>query len=145
MLLSMDKNHQFRSRSVDDLGEIAGKLLQTFPKGRIFAFYGEMGAGKTTFIKSLCNELQVEDTVSSPTFAIVNVYRTEKGSYINHFDCYRMNSLEEAYDIGYEDYFFSGDYCFVEWPDKIESLLPDEAVKVEVVIDKETNDRLIIC
>lgn len=141
----MIKQHQFRSRSVDDLGEIAVMLLKSFPESRIFAFYGEMGAGKTTFIKFLCDELKVEDTVSSPTFAIVNVYATLEGRFINHFDCYRMNSIEEAYDIGYEDYFFSGDYCFVEWPGKIESLLPEDTVKVEVVIDKETNERVIRC
>lgn len=141
----MKKNYQFSSRSVDDLDEIADRLLKAFPDHRIFAFYGEMGAGKTTIIKSLCQVLNVEDSVSSPTFAIVNVYQTADGSYINHFDCYRMKSIEEAFDIGYEDYFFSGDYCFVEWPEKIEILLPEEAVRVEIIIDKESGQRNISC
>ena len=128
-------------KTIEDLGGIAKKLLTTYPESRIFAFYGEMGAGKTTFIKSLCGLLQVVDTISSPTFAIINVYQTNDGDQVNHFDCYRMKSIEEAYDIGYEDYFFSGDYCFIEWPDKIESLLPGDIIKVIIQVDKTTGAR----
>ena len=128
-------------KTIEDLGGIAKMLLATYPKNRIFALYGEMGVGKTTFIKSLCGLLQVDDAVSSPSFAIINVYRTTDGDQVNHFDCYRMNSIEEAYDIGYEDYFFSGDYCFIEWPDIIESLLPEDTIKVFIQIDKATGAR----
>lgn len=130
------------SKSVNDLFDIAKTLLGKYPQNRIFAFYGEMGAGKTTFIKVLCQELSVEDVVSSPTFALVNVYRTSIGDSVNHFDCYRMKSQEEAYDIGYEDYFYGGDRCLIEWPEKIESLLPGETVKVSIVIDQFTGNRV---
>lgn len=138
----METRHQFVSKSVGDLDELAGKLLDAYPERRIFALYGEMGAGKTTFIKALCRVLNVEDTVSSPTFAIVNVYKTNGDSLVNHFDCYRMKSAEEAYDIGYEDYFYGGDYCFIEWPEIIEKLIPDDAVNVMIKVNKETGERI---
>ena len=139
----MKKNHHFTCRSVGELDAIATALLKAWPDHRIFALYGEMGAGKTTFIKALCRVLQVEDSVSSPTFAIVNVYRTRDESFVNHFDCYRMKSIEEAYDIGYEDYFYGGDHCFIEWPEIIEPLLPEDAIKVDISVDKDTGMRLV--
>ncbi len=138
----MEKKYRHVSRGVHDLGPIAVSLLEAFPENRVFALYGEMGAGKTTFIKALCQVLQVEDTVSSPTFAIVNVYKTRTDSLVNHFDCYRMKSVEEAFDIGYEDYFYGGDYCFVEWPEVIEALIPGDAVRVSIVLDKDTGERV---
>jgi tRNA threonylcarbamoyladenosine biosynthesis protein TsaE len=124
-------------KSVSDINHIAERFLQAFPADRIFAFYGDMGAGKTTFIKALCEEMQVLDNVTSPTFALINEYKTGKGNTIFHFDFYRIKSLSEAYDFGYEDYFYSGDYCFIEWPELIESLLPTIAIKVLI---RETED-----
>ena len=99
---------------------------------KVFAFYGAMGAGKTTFIKALCEELGVEETITSPTFAIINEYRDGGGNSIFHFDFYRINKLEEAFDFGYEDYFYSGNLCFIEWPERIEPLLPAGTVKVYI-------------
>lgn len=120
-----------------DLAPAAVKLLNTFPDARIFAFYGKMGAGKTTFIKAICAELKVLDVVASPTFAIVSAYNTDGNEMIYHFDFYRIKKLEEVFDIGYEEYFFSGEYCFVEWPEMIEPLLPDGTVKVKISGDEE--------
>jgi len=130
------------SKDISDLPGVASRLLEAFPESRIFAFYGAMGAGKTTFIKALCAVLDVQDTVSSPTFAIVNVYKTSGEALVNHFDCYRMRSAEEAYDIGYEDYFYSGDYCFIEWPEIIEQLIPEDAVKVRIEVNEESGFRM---
>ena len=138
---TMKDNYQLISKSVGDLDEIAGKLLDAYEGHRIFALYGEMGSGKTTFIKAACKLLRVEDAISSPTFAIVNVYKTADGRFVNHFDCYRMKSIEEAYDIGYEDYFYAGDYCFIEWPEIIEPLLPEGTVTVKIHIDKASGVR----
>jgi tRNA threonylcarbamoyladenosine biosynthesis protein TsaE len=104
----------------------------------IFAFYGKMGAGKTTFIKALCKALGVEDEVNSPTFAIVNEYRSEStAELIYHFDFYRIKKVEEVYDLGYEDYFYSGALCFIEWPELIEELLPEDTKKISI---EENND-----
>ena len=100
---------------------------------KVFAFYGSMGAGKTTFVKAVCEELGVEDVITSPTFAIINEYRSEaRDLTIYHFDFYRIKKLEEVYDMGYEDYFYSGALCFIEWPELIEDLLPEDAVKVSI-------------
>ena len=103
------------------------------PSPSVVAFYGKMGAGKTTFIKALCEELGVEDVITSPTFAIVNEYTIEeRGESIYHFDFYRIQRLEEVYDMGYEDYFYSGNLCLIEWPELIEEILPDEAIRVTI-------------
>ncbi|MBR2380295.1 MAG: tRNA (adenosine(37)-N6)-threonylcarbamoyltransferase complex ATPase subunit type 1 TsaE, partial [Paraprevotella sp.] len=98
----------------------------------VFAMYGKMGVGKTTFTKAICKCLGVEDVINSPTFAIVNEYRSDSGELIYHFDFYRIKKLEEVYDMGYEDYFYSGALCFIEWPELIEDLLPENAVKVTI-------------
>ena len=119
-------------KSLSEINNIAAKFIQAHPADRIFAFYGEMGAGKTTFIKALCEEMKVLDYVTSPTFALINEYKTESNQTIFHFDFYRIKDLSEAYDFGYEDYFYSGDYCFIEWPELIETLLPSIAVKVTI-------------
>ena len=114
------------------LQETARMLLNNFPNDRIFAFYGAMGAGKTTFIKAICHELGSTDYVTSPTFALINEYSTTEGSVIYHFDFYRIKKLEEAFDLGYEDYIYSGNYCFIEWPEMIEQLLPEGIVEVRI-------------
>lgn len=114
---------------------VADELMATFQESRIFAFYGHMGSGKTTFIRAICKTLQSDDTVTSPTFAIVNEYRTATGKSLFHFDFYRLKKLEEAYDLGYEDYFYGGDYCLIEWPEKVESLLPPSYVEVKISED----------
>jgi len=101
-------------------------------KGLVIAFYGKMGAGKTTFIKALCEELGVEDVITSPTFAIVNEYSLPSQEALYHFDFYRIKKLEEVYDMGYEDYFYSGNLCLIEWPELIEELLPENALRVTI-------------
>jgi tRNA threonylcarbamoyladenosine biosynthesis protein TsaE len=119
----------FKNISLSDLPEIAEELLKN-SSSKIILFYGEMGAGKTTFIKQICKKLGVADTISSPTFSIVNEYLTSSGEIVYHFDFYRLNNESEALDIGVEEYFYSGNLCLIEWPEKINSLLPDNAIKV---------------
>lgn len=119
--------------STAELNAVAKELL-AFAKGdKFFIFEGEMAAGKTTFIKSFCEVLGVEDVVSSPTFSIVNEYESPNG-LVYHFDFYRLKNIQEAYDIGYEEYFYGGDYCLIEWPSKVEELLPEKYIKVEIEI-----------
>jgi tRNA threonylcarbamoyladenosine biosynthesis protein TsaE len=123
--------------SLLDLEEAAKRLLDFSGAQKMFVFYGDMGAGKTTFIKALCAQLGVKETVSSPTFSIVNEYEGD-GQRIYHFDFYRIKSIQEAYDIGYEEYFYSGDICLVEWPEKIEELLPEHYIKIRITtVDPE--------
>jgi tRNA threonylcarbamoyladenosine biosynthesis protein TsaE len=121
---------------LDQLSLIANELVSNFPSSRVFAFYGKMGSGKTTMIQEICKSLQSSDRVTSPSFSIVNEYFTSSGSAIYHFDFYRLKSIEEAFDLGYEDYFFSGHYCLIEWPEKIESLLPEDHTKVTISEDE---------
>ena len=118
--------------SLESIREAARELIQHIGEHRVFAFYGEMGAGKTTFIKAICEELGGEDVITSPTFAIVNEYSLPDGDCIYHFDFYRIKKLEEVYDMGFEDYFYSGALCFIEWPELIEEVLPEDAVKVNI-------------
>ena len=129
--------------SLDQLDEIASRLLEKYPEKRVFAFYGSMGAGKTTFIKAICRQLFVRDIVNSPTFAIVNEYLRENGGSIFHFDLYRLKSWQEMLDIGYEDYFYSGNYCFIEWPEKVENLIPDNTVRIKIELSEERDQRVI--
>ena len=124
--------------SLDTIHEAAKEFLQNMGDGKVFAFYGKMGAGKTTFVKAICEELGVEDVITSPTFALVNEYTAGDGSPVYHFDFYRINDLREAFDFGYEEYFYSGDLCLVEWPEKIEQLLPDNTMTVRITVDSDT-------
>jgi tRNA threonylcarbamoyladenosine biosynthesis protein TsaE len=128
-------------RSLHDLHKAAKQFIDMAGSHRVFAFHGGMGAGKTTFIKAICGELGVADNITSPSFALVNEYLTETGESIYHFDCYRLKTIHEAYDIGAEEYFYSGNYCFIEWPERIEALLPNDAVMVEIwVADDESRE-----
>ena len=118
--------------TIEQLPQISRQLLDTYPEERFFAFFGKMGVGKTTLIKALCDHLGVQQNVCSPTFAIINEYCGGDGEPIYHFDFYRLKNLDEAFDIGYEEYFYSGCYCFTEWTEKIEPLLPDHYLRIEI-------------
>ena len=129
---------EIRINTLADINEAAKQFIANMGDSKVFAFYGKMGAGKTTFVKAVCEELGVDDVITSPTFAIVNEYQSATtGDSIFHFDFYRIKKLEEVYDMGYEDYFYSGSLCFLEWPELIEELLPEDAVKVTI---EETPD-----
>ena len=127
------------SSSPEDLINIVEKILKKYPSQRIFALKGPMGVGKTTFMIYLCRFLKCKNTVSSPTFSIVNEYELASGNMLYHFDFYRIKNLKEAVDIGLDDYFYSGNYCFMEWAEKIEPLLPPETHIIEIEIDKIGN------
>ena len=124
---------EIKIQSLESIHEAAREFIAAMGDNTVFALYGKMGAGKTTFVKALCEELGVTDVITSPTFAIVNEYRSdETGELIYHFDFYRIKKLSEVYDMGYEDYFYSGALCFIEWPELVEELLPGDAVKVTI-------------
>ena len=129
--------------SLDEIGKAAREFVTAMGDRTVFAFYGKMGAGKTTFIKAVCEELGVEDVINSPTFAIVNEYVDGKGEPIYHFDFYRIKNLQEVMDIGYEDYVYSGNVCFMEWPELIENLLPDDAVKVTIEEEMDGSRKVV--
>lgn len=128
--------------SIEDLGAVAKEILSEMSDSRIFAFKGAMGAGKTTLIKSFCEVLEVSEVVSSPTFALVNEYSDKNSEPVYHFDFYRIKKIEEVYDIGYEEYFYSDFYCFIEWPELVSSLLPEKYVEVNIQVE-EDEQRLI--
>lgn len=131
--------------SLDDIRTAAKAFIEQMDQNTVFAFYGKMGAGKTTFIKAVCEELGVSDVVNSPTFSIVNEYRSDDtGELIYHFDFYRIQKIDEVYDMGYEDYFYSGTLCFIEWPELIEDLLPGDVVKVTIE-ENEDGTRSLQC
>jgi tRNA threonylcarbamoyladenosine biosynthesis protein TsaE len=132
---------QLTAQSTSDLPYIASSLLNYAGNQKIFLFYGDMGAGKTTFIKSLCEYLGTREIVTSPTFSIVNEYGGE-GNRIYHFDFYRLKNQSEALDLGYEEYFYSGNYCFIEWPEKIADLLPPHYIRVSIQV-LDNNGRLL--
>ena len=128
---------EIRIDNLENIREAAKSFINEIGDRKVFAFYGKMGAGKTTFIKAICEELGVEDVITSPTFAIINEYTPNSplltlNSPIFHFDFYRIKKLEEVYDMGYEDYFYSGALCFIEWPELIEEVMPEDAVKVTI-------------
>lgn len=127
---------------LEDIHNAAKLFVEHMGDNKVFAFYGSMGVGKTTFVKAICEELGVEETITSPTFAIVNEYKSENVGAIFHFDFYRINKLEEAFDFGYEDYFYSGNICFIEWPELVEPILPEDIV--EVVISEMDNGQRVV-
>jgi tRNA threonylcarbamoyladenosine biosynthesis protein TsaE len=133
----------FEVAHLDQLDKVAKTLAAVAAEANVFAFYGPMGAGKTTLIKQFCRRLDVTDEVNSPTFSIVNEYLTTKDESVYHFDFYRINKLEEAYDIGYENYFYSQWLCLIEWPEKIEQLLPEKYVKVQIAVEPYSEMRTI--
>ena len=131
---------KLKLQSLNDLSQIASNLCNVLElkdhakNNNCLAFYGEMGAGKTTLIKAICQELGVKENVSSPTFSLVNEYVTKSGDVIYHFDFYRINTTSEAFDLGYEEYFYSGNLCLIEWPEKIEQLLPKRHTKIHIIV-----------
>ena len=138
---------EIKIQDIEHIREAAREFVENIGEARVFAFYGKMGAGKTTFVKAICEELGVEDVITSPTFAIVNEYTSHSSlltphSSVFHFDFYRIKKLEEVYDMGYEDYFYSGALCFIEWPELIEEILPDDAVRVSI-IEQEDGSRVV--
>lgn len=119
-------------------------VLGVYPARKVYALHGNMGAGKTTFIKQLCEEMGSEDVVNSPTFAIVNVYEDGEGREMYHFDCYRLKSMSEAMNLGAEEYLYSGNYCFIEWPDVIEDLLPEDTVHLRFSVQEDGTRKLVV-
>ncbi len=136
---------EFKIASLEQLEEVAYKFMTEMGDYTVFAFYGEMGAGKTTFINELCKQLGVEtDITSSPSSAIINEYRSDRtAELIYHFDCYRLENEAEAQDIGAEDYFDCGALCFIEWPERIEGILPDDTVRVDITVNADDDSRLV--
>lgn len=136
---------EIKIESLDGIRAAAKEFVANIGDATVFAFYGSMGAGKTTFIKAVCEELGVEDVITSPTFAIVNEYRSATiDELIYHFDFYRIKKLDEVYDMGYEDYFYSGALCFIEWPELIEELLPTDAVKVNITVGEDGCRKVVV-
>ena len=147
---------EIRIDNLEHIREAAREFIEHIGDHCVFAFYGKMGAGKTTFVKAVCEELGVDDVITSPTFAIINEYTATPSTaaansslftlhsalQIYHFDFYRIKKLEEVYDMGYEDYFYSGALCFIEWPELIEEILPDDAVRVSIT-EQADGSRLV--
>ncbi len=133
---------ELRIKSLADINSVAKQFIELVGDRRVFAMYGAMGVGKTTFVKAVCEELGVGDTINSPTFAIVNEYRTPEDKIVYHFDFYRIEDVQEAYDFGYEDYFYSKAMCFIEWPERIESILPTDVINLNFT-EEEDGSRTI--
>ena len=127
----------FYANKVQELDEIAKAIVEVFENEKKIVFFGEMGVGKTTLIKSICKVLNVQDVVTSPTFSVVNEYQNKDGNSLYHFDFYRIKNQEELFDLGLEEYIYSDNYCFIEWPEKAEGLLSDNFVKVQMIKNKE--------
>ena len=135
---------EIKITSLDSIHEAAKQFIAAMEENTVFAFYGKMGAGKTTFIKAVCEELGVTDVINSPTFAIVNEYEDAVGNTIYHFDFYRIKEIAEVYNMGYEEYFYSGDLCLIEWPELIEDLLPEDAMVVRIEVLSPTERKFTI-
>lgn len=136
--------HLIKIPTLRDVPPAVKEILNKYPSERIFVFYGEMGAGKTTLIKEICRQLGVKESeMSSPTFALINEYRSAGGLPVFHFDFYRIKDETEVFDLGYEDYFYGGNYCFIEWPEKIPNLLPKDCVKVQIIVERRKRKVII--
>ena len=133
---------EFKTNSIDNIPAVVSEIINKFPDSRLFAFYGEMGSGKTTMIKEICKYLGVKEEVKSPTFALINEYFSPKNGLIYHFDFYRIKDLKEAFDLGIDEYFYSGSFCFIEWPELIEDFLPEGFVRI-FIQDEGENKRLV--
>lgn len=133
---------EIKIKNLETIHESAKEFIKNIGDKKVFAFYGKMGAGKTTFTKAICEVLGVKDVITSPTFAIVNEYTDGNGNPIYHFDFYRIKKLEEVYDMGYEDYFYSGNLCLLEWPELIEEILPENAIKIKIE-EQQDGSRLV--
>ncbi len=133
---------EIKIKNLETIHESAKEFIKNIGDKKVFAFYGKMGAGKTTFTKAICEVLGVKDVITSPTFAIVNEYTDGNGNPIYHFDFYRIKKIEEVYDMGYEDYFYSGNLCLLEWPELIEEILPENAIKVKIE-EQQDGSRLV--
>lgn len=136
-------NNYYVIGSLEDIESVAAEFIGHFSENRLFAFYGEMGIGKTTFIKALCKVLGVTSETKSPTFSVINVYLTGSGEELYHFDCYRIEKLADFVNIGYEDYFNSGNYCFIEWAENIESALTHDVIRVKMTLNEFDKSRII--
>lgn len=136
--------YRIEIQDIDHIREAARAFIDNIGTATVFAFYGNMGAGKTTFIKAVCEELGVQDVINSPTFAIVNEYEAGNGDTIYHFDCYRINKIVEALDMGCPDYFDSGNLCLIEWPENIAELLPDDTVAVRITVNDNESRSITI-
>jgi len=134
----------FSYSGLDQIEQAAEKIIQKCSGHNIWIFKGQMGAGKTTLIKSICNQMDVVDNISSPTFSLLNVYQTVSENEIYHFDFYRIKDEMEAVDIGCDEYFYSGQYCFIEWPEKIPSLIPDRFIEISINLGKENEREIFI-
>lgn len=119
-------------KEINHIPEVARDFLNAVKPYKQFAFYGSMGVGKTTFIREICHQLGVVEVVTSPTFALINEYHTKDGQFVYHFDLYRINKVEELYDFGYEDYLYSSNFCFIEWPEKAEEIIPAHVLRVKM-------------
>ncbi len=137
----MIQEKEYTVDCIEGLTEVGRSLLDTHPDARVFALYGAMGVGKTTFVKSIGSLVGVSDMITSPSFPVINHYITGNGESLYHFDFFRIKSVEEVYDLGYEDYFYSGSYCFIEWPEKVGKLLPSAAVRI--VMEERDGIRVI--
>ncbi len=129
---------KFIVNCITELNKVAKTIIELIDEKNVICFYGKMGVGKTALIKAICSELGVKDNVSSPTFSIVNEYISFEGKPVFHFDFYRIEDEREALDLGYEEYFYKNSLCFVEWPEKIKSLIPNNVLNVKILVDKET-------
>jgi len=137
--------HKLIIESTDTIHDTARKFIEGIGDRRVFAFNGKMGAGKTTFIKAICEVMGVQETVNSPTFSIVNEYEAADGRIIYHFDCYRINTVQEALDLGAEEYLYSGNLCFIEWSENMAPLLPDTLVNVDIEEGKNSERIVVMC
>lgn len=134
----MSDNHLLlRCEHIDQLHQIAGKIISFAGDEKVWLFYGTMGAGKTTLIKAICEVLGIQDLVNSPTFALVNEYHNEEKRVFYHFDFYRINDPEEALNIGVDEYFYSGKHCFIEWPSRIEALIPENNIRIDIKVNSD--------